>query len=154
MIMTTEKQSYAESEFDTGLDLLEKTDYEGAKECFKNAHEGDRENPKYLSYYGLSMAYSDGNPLVGIELCNRAIKMEPENPEFYLNLGKIHAKIKDRQNAMAVFREGLEFDPKNKELINELNKIGQRKSSAVPLLSRNNIANVYLGKLKSFLEKL
>jgi tetratricopeptide (TPR) repeat protein len=144
----------AETEFKKGIKLLEQKNFKGAEVYFKNAYNLNPKKAEYMSYYGLSLTFAEGNPQVGAELCNRAIKINASKQDFYLNLGKVYAKNKDRQKALATLKQGLKLNSKNSEIISEFSNIGQRKRSIIPFLSRNNLFNIYLGKLKTFLEKL
>ena len=154
MSETSNKNKSAEAEYKKGISFLEKDDFVNAEECFKNAHTLNQKEAKYVSYYGLATALSEKNPQVGVELCTRAIKMDCTAADYYLNLGKVYSKIKNRNKAMETFKIGLKHDNSNKKIIAEFDKIGQRKSPALPFLSRDNFFNIYLGKLKSFLIKL
>ena len=154
MVSALSKHKQADQEFLKGISLLESKDYYNAEKSFKDAHDLDPENPRYLSFYGHSIAFAGKNPQVGIELCCRAIKAEQRDPDFYTNLSRIYIMIKDRQGALATLKQGMDAMPGNEKILDEFNKIGQRKSSAIPFLSRDNICNVYFGRLKSFLIKL
>jgi tetratricopeptide (TPR) repeat protein len=148
------KHKSAQREFKKGKELLLDNDYLAAKEHLKNAYDLKPKNAEYLSYYGLGIALSGDNPQVGIELCSRAIKINPSTPEFFLNLAKIYIKIKDRKKAMQTLKEGLNVDKNDPDILREFHNIGQRKETVLPFLSRNNIMNIYLGRLKTFLSKL
>ncbi len=143
-----------ETEFKKGVEFLESMEYKNAEDYFKNAYNINPDKPKYLSYYGLSIALAGGNPRVGIELCNRAINMDCMNSDFYLNLGKIYALTKHRKEAIMTLKHGLSLNKDNTNIIKELDRIGLRAKSVLPFLSRNNYLNIHLGRVKSFLERL
>lgn len=143
-----------DEEFNKGLELFELNEYVKANEAFKRVHEFARDNSIYLSYYGLSIAFAGGNPQVGVELCHRALKSDSFNPLFYLNLGKVHARMKHRKEAIIALKQGLKIDRNNQKIIAELNKIGLRSDPAISFLSRNSLVNIYFGKLKTFLKEL
>ncbi|MCL4457527.1 MAG: tetratricopeptide repeat protein [Nitrospirae bacterium] len=100
--------------------------------------------PLYLSYIAYCTARERGQIGKAIELCEDAIKLEPENSILYLNLGKIYLHAGDREAAIRAFRAGLKHEM-NREIINELIKLQTRKPPVIPFLSRNNPINKYLG---------
>jgi tetratricopeptide (TPR) repeat protein len=147
-------QKKAEIEYKKGIKFLDSKDFSNAEDCFKKAYDINPNISKYLSYYGLSIALADGNPRVGIELCNRAIKMDCLNSDFYFNLGKIYMKMKDRKNAILALKHGLKIDKDNPKIKEEYKNIGRRSKPAVSFLTRDHLINIYLGKLKTFLNEL
>ncbi len=54
---------FAFREFREGLAMMRDGDAEKAMTLLRQASERDPENPYYLSYYGLSIAYAEGNGL-------------------------------------------------------------------------------------------
>ena len=46
----------AEDEYRRGRDLLGNDQHDEALECFRSAHNLDRANPRYRSFYGLGLA--------------------------------------------------------------------------------------------------
>ena len=143
-----------ENEFNEGLKLLDSKEFISAIECFKSAYNFEPNNPKYMSYYGLCIAYTEGNPQVAIELCNRAIKSESLCSNYYYNLGKVYVQSKNRKKSVAALKKALELDKNNSEIVRLLTRVGMRTKSALPFLSRDNPVNIYFGKLKSFLSEL
>ncbi len=143
-----------EQVFKEGLKFLNSLDYNSAESCFRVAYDSDPTSPKHLSYYGLSIAYNEGNPQVGLELCSRAIKVDSMNPDFFYNLGCVYKKMKIRNKAIQTLKMGLKLDRSNQKIIDEMNNIGLRTAPAISFLSRNSFLNIYFGKLKSFLSEL
>ena len=74
-------------------------------------------------------------------------------PAFYLNLGRAYLKAGDKEGAIEAFREGLENDPDNHDLLWEFRKLGIRKSPPIPFLRRSNPVNKYIGLLVSKVTK-
>jgi Tfp pilus assembly protein PilF len=58
------------------------------------------------------------------ENCKKAIKMEPTNPEHYINLAMIYKKAGLEAKAKAMFEEALKWDTENETALTEL---GRRK---------------------------
>ncbi|HAK89416.1 MAG: hypothetical protein A2077_05220 [Nitrospirae bacterium GWC2_46_6] len=100
--------------------------------------------PLYLSYFAYCTAKERGQIRKAIELCEDAVKLEPDNPLHYLNLGRIYLHAGDRGTAILAFRTGLKHEI-NREIIDELIKLQTRKSPVISFLSRDNPVNKYLG---------
>jgi tetratricopeptide (TPR) repeat protein len=106
------------------------------------------------SYYGYLKALGLKQYKEGITLCKNALEMLKKQmpvggefyyPVFFLNIGRVYNLSGKKDKAINCFRKGLEYDAGNKELFNELKRLGFRKSPPIPFLSRNNFINKYLG---------
>lgn len=115
-------------------------------------------DPFLLSYYGCLVAIVRGNPREGISICQDAIKRldvaipfgrEFFYPVFYLNLGRAYLKAEKKQEAINAFYQGLKNDPDNKDIHQELVKMGNRRRLPIPFLRRSNPINKYIGLLIS-----
>lgn len=115
-------------------------------------------DPFLLSYFGCLLAVVRGKSKEGIELCLAAIKSLDEtipfgseffHPVFYLNLGRAYLKDGNKQEAINAFYHGLKNDPDNKDIHQELVKMGNRRRLPLPFLKRSNPINKYIGLLTS-----
>lgn len=114
------------------------------------------DDPFLLSYYGCLEAIVNKNHKTGIEICNRAIAILKKRipfgeeffyPVFYLNLGRAYHAAGRKKNAIDAFTKGNKLDGENKDLREELQRLGIRKKSVVPFLKRSNPINRYIGML-------
>lgn len=114
------------------------------------------DDPFLLTYYGCLEAIVNKNYKTGIEICNRAITILKKRipfgeeffyPVFYLNLGRAYLAAGKKKNAIDAFTKGIKLDSENKDLREELQRLGIRKKSAVPFLKRSNPINRYIGML-------
>ncbi|MEE8330100.1 MAG: tetratricopeptide repeat protein [Thermodesulfovibrionia bacterium] len=112
---------------------------------FEKAFNIDPENPNYQSFFGFCIAYERGTIRQAIDLCEKALKTEPEMIEGYLNLGRIYLRAGLKVRAVEIFRDGLKIDNKNPEIIEELNALGLRKGVVISFFLRKNVLNKYLG---------
>src|SRR5580704_13804250 len=64
---------FAFREFREGLAMMRDGDAEKAMTLLRQASERDPENPYYLSYYGLSLAYAEGKWADAERLCHTAV---------------------------------------------------------------------------------
>jgi tetratricopeptide (TPR) repeat protein len=118
-----------------------------------NTYPGD---PFLLSYYGCLVALVDKRPKDGIKLCKQALTRLRHSlpfgndmfyPVFYLNLGRAHLVADSRKDAIQSFKRGLRIDPKNRDILEELKKLGVRKKPPVAFLERSHPINKWIGLL-------
>lgn len=112
---------------------------------FEKAFSIKAEDPRFQSYLGLCIAYERGKIKDAISLCERALQVESQNVENYLNLGKVYLRAGLKTKAIETFRKGLKIDSQNPDIIAELQLLGLRKKPVIPYLPRNNFLNKYLG---------
>ncbi len=126
-----------------GLKALQNGDTLSALVFFEKAIRTDK-RPVISSHLGFCIAKERGQFSKGVDLCEEAIKIEPNNSIHYLNLGRIHLLHKKKAEAVTAFREGLKQEM-NHTIVEELNRIGNRKPPIIPFLKRSNPINKYLG---------
>jgi tetratricopeptide (TPR) repeat protein len=139
--------SEAREQFVAGKRFLREENIDRALRSFEKAWKEDKENPEYMSYYGLCKALRGGEIGLGLELCTRAIKKEFFKAEFYLNLGRVYMAAGNKKGAIKVFKKGLRYDQGNEELYKALTGLGFRTRPVIPLLDRANPMNKFLGIL-------
>ncbi|HBG07476.1 MAG: hypothetical protein A2075_11905 [Geobacteraceae bacterium GWC2_58_44] len=104
------------------------------------------DNPSWHSYLGYCIAKERGQVRKGTELCIASLTLEPENPDHYLNLAKVHVIAAQKSEALSVLRQGMSVGG-NPEILALLELLGTRKPPVLSFLSRDNIMNKVLGKL-------
>ncbi len=135
-----------------GIKLLKDGKYWDALNAIKAAIEKagydiDNMPPDYLSYFGLATALAEKRYRDAAVFCERALKKEFYNPTYYLNLGRVYFAGGHRRKAINAFYNGLKIDKSHKGIIEELNKIGVRRSPIIPFLPRKNVLNKFLGAM-------
>ncbi len=143
----------AELRFRKGLDALSSGRGIEALALFETALELEKRHgsglpqARYLSYYGLCLAFEGKRVRDGVEYCRQAVQLETYNPDLFLNLGKACLAGSRRREAHDAFARGLRLAPTHVELKRELERMGRRRRPTLPFLARNNPINVALGKL-------
>ncbi|MFZ3072778.1 MAG: hypothetical protein WA162_06020 [Thermodesulfobacteriota bacterium] len=135
----------AKTHFLDGMKHLRKNSMEDACKEFEKACKLEKENPRYMSYYGMCAALRWGKIGLGLELCTKAIKKEFFKTEYYINLGKVYMASGNKKGAITVLSKGLRFDTDNEEIHNLLVELGVRKRPVIPFLKRSNPLNKVLG---------
>jgi predicted Zn-dependent protease len=137
----------ARKEFENGLVLFKAGNILRALGHFEKAM---AEHPTSLcaSYYAYCVAKERGHVKQGIALCREALEKDPGTPVHYLILARILLLGRNKDDAIAVLREGMQHahDP---EIIDLLDHIGVRKPPVVSSLNRNHPINRYLGFILS-----
>jgi len=104
------------------------------------------ESPEMMSLTGYSLALEAGQFQKGIELCHKAITLDPHNSEHYLHLGRIYILAKKKEQAIKAFHLGLKIR-KDARILAEIKRLGSRKPPPFPSLSRGNVVNRLTGKI-------
>ena len=143
-------------------DLFRRNNQNEALKLLTDALEHYPNNPFIWSYQGCLEAIVNKNYSKGVNTCRHAFKILKEQmpfgeefffPILYLNLGKAYLAANKRKEAYASFKKGLEIDMGNRNLLNELKKLGIRRQPSFPFLKRSHPLNKYIGKLSHKLKK-
>ena len=81
-----------------------------------------------------------------LALCLEALHAEPNNPDHYYQLSRIHMLAGNKQQALKALRKGLKFK-RHQPIIDELNRLGFRKEPFFTSLPREHFLNRSLGRL-------
>jgi tetratricopeptide (TPR) repeat protein len=105
---------------------------------------GDRAG--WHSYLGYCIARERGQQRKGLEYCLHSLAAEPDNPDHFLNLGRVYLLGGEKDEALRVTREGMAKGG-SPQLAELLERLGSRRPPLFPSLSRSNPINKYLGML-------
>jgi tetratricopeptide (TPR) repeat protein len=144
--MNKEMIALARKKYDQALQELDRNDVLAALACMEIATRLWN-NPAWSSLLGYCIATQRGHITRAVELCLTAIEHDPENPLHYLYLGKIHLGAGNRSGALHYFQQSLTHGS-SPELERMLTHFAIRKSPVIPLLSRKNLLNKYLGIIR------
>lgn len=151
------KNMTCEEYLELGLIYTRERAWSKAISCFSRAEEGfkgqKKANPPALdSYTGLAIAMAGGDLSKAILRCKKGIDGDCYQPDFYLNLGKVYLKAQDKEQAIQVFRFGLQLDEEHQGLNREIKKLGVRREPPLTFLPRDHFLNKYFGKIKKRLK--
>jgi Flp pilus assembly protein TadD len=118
-----------------------------AMTCLEQAARTDR-SPEIVSRLAYCVALNRRIYDQAIALAREALASEPTSPTFCLNLGRIYVMAGRKEDALAVFRQGLAKgdDP---AIIAEIQALGSRKPPVIACLPRGSFINRYLGLILS-----
>ncbi|MCD6385749.1 DnaJ domain-containing protein [Candidatus Sumerlaeota bacterium] len=135
----TEKTVVARRAFNKGVQVFNAGDYPRALSFFEVAVNNAPENPTYLGYLALSLVKSRKGLNRAVDLCKKAIQIEPFNIEHLLRLGEVYETIGSLSLAKKTYEEVLRWDNKNPVAQERLKSLGGGKVSKslfAQLLSR------------------
>jgi len=141
--MDPQSGAIAEKDFTLAQKELENGNVLAALACLERALK-TWDYPGWYSYLGYCIAKERGHVSRALELCQRAIAHEENNPVHYLYLGKIHLVAGDKAQALQALRQGMARGGGH-GIEQLLAGIGTRKPPVIPFLSRDNPLNKYLG---------
>jgi len=81
-----------------------------------------------------------------LALCLEALHAEPNNPDHYYQLGRIHLIAGKKHQALKALHKGLKFK-RHQPIIDELNRLGFRKEPFFASLPREHFLNRSVGIL-------
>ena len=138
----------AEEHYRRGCELLADERCPDAFEHFRAAHELERSNPRYASYYGLGLALVERRFNRAVELCRGAVKEEFFSPDLYRNLAQVHLVFGFKAEAIRYLRRGLMIDPGHARILADLESLGLRGQPVLGFLPRRHFVNRWLGQAR------
>ena len=122
----------AEKNFNKGLEALVDQNYVEAAVHFRRAMNIEhqrrilRPDMRYLSYYGLCQAKAHCKIEGGLSACKRAARGRKQDPEMYLNLGRVYLMAQQKRQAYQAFQTGLDIEPGHETLNLESSRLAKR----------------------------
>lgn len=138
----------AEEHYRRGRERLEADDTGAAMDELRTAHRLDPTNPRYRSFYGLSLALAERRLDRALELCRSAAKEEFFNPELYHNLARVHLAFGFKAEAIRYLRRGLMIEPAHPPMQADLARLGRRGRPVLGFLPRRHPVNRLLGRVR------
>jgi Flp pilus assembly protein TadD len=140
--------SVALIEFKQGVQMLRDEQPNEALVHFRNAADLEKQNPYYISFFGVSLARAERRWTHALKLCAIALSMKRNEPQLYLNLAEVYMSAGRREEALMTLERAQASLGRNPHIQRERMKLGNRRPPALPFLSRQNVLNRYLGILR------
>ncbi len=135
-------------EFKQGLALLRDNYAVKALPHMKRAMELEKNNPYYMSYFGVVLARSEQRWAEAEKLCDNAVRMKRNQAQLYLNLAEVYAAAGRREEAVEALQSGLRFARRDVRLNIALNRLTPRREPVFAFLTRRHPLNRSIGKLR------
>jgi tetratricopeptide (TPR) repeat protein len=139
---------FAFREFREGLAKMRDGEADKAMSLLRQASERDPENPYYLSYYGLSLAYAEGKWADAERLCHTAVCRGRRQAQLYLNLAEVYQASGRKQAAADALTRGLHYMPDDMRLQAEIGKLATRRPPVLRFLPRAHVVNRMCGFIR------
>lgn len=134
--------------FEEGRAAFAALDVAAAHDAFQRAHRRAPSDPRFMSWYGVTLELVERNSNLGLVLCEQALRQAGPDPELLLNQARVHLSLNQRERAVRAILRGLELWPHDPRLMVARDAIGVRREPVVPFLSRNNPLNRVLGRIR------
>lgn len=109
------------------------------------------ESSEMLSLLGFAVASESGQFRKGIDMCLKAISLNPRNTDHYLLLGRIYLLANKKEHAIKIFTKGLKIR-KDARIMKELRLLGSRRSLPFSSLPRTHVLNRVTGQILNTLK--
>lgn len=149
--MTTGKSSgegSAQAAFEQGMAAFLRGDASGAHGAFEKAHRKDPRDPRYMSWYGLTLVLVERNSNLGVLMCDQALRGAGADPDLLLNQARVHLALNQRERTIRAVQRGLDLWPNHPGLQHARDCLGWRRRPVLSFLSRNSVVNRWLGRLR------
>lgn len=111
----SEPKIRAKKLFNEGMEAYEAGDYNRAIEFLHIASNLDSSNPLFLTSLGLALSKKKMRLHEARDWCEKAIKLAPYNPTYYINLATVYKEAGLNKMAKRYFDKALELDPDNRK---------------------------------------
>jgi tetratricopeptide (TPR) repeat protein len=135
-------------EFKQGVRMLRNSRPHNALAHFRTAADLEKNNPYYISFVGVSMAQAERNWAPALELCERALSLKRNEAQLHLNLAEVYTLAGRREEALMTLDRALASLGPLVNIKRARQKLGSRRSPALPFLDRQNVVNRYLGVVR------
>jgi len=140
--------------YNRAIEMLNRNRPAAARKHLEQALQICPQNPEYLSLYGLVIAIDTEDFESARRICDKAVRMSPQDPQTRVNLGKVFRLQGDNSAAYEEFLSAWQLDKLHPAPAAELTRMGIRRPPVLRFLPRSHWANIFLGRLRSRLLRL
>jgi Flp pilus assembly protein TadD len=141
-------ETVALTEFKLGVRMLRDSRPYVALEHFRSAAGQEKNNPYFMSFLGVSLARAERKWGPALELCETALSMKRNEAQFFLNLAEVYTSAGRREEALNTLDRALASLGNDARIRAARQKLGRRRSPALPFLDRQHVLNRSLGILR------
>jgi tetratricopeptide (TPR) repeat protein len=129
-------------------DLTARGHYAAALPIFTTVYEhvATEKYPQGLSSYGLCLSRIERKSREGVELCERAMTLQPGEALHRANLVRLYAAANNRRKAVETLEKGLRRLRPNAKLLLVRDEIGYRRSPSLRFLPRRHPLNRFYSR--------
>ena len=141
-------QAEAHALLDDGARRFEAQDLEGAHAIFERAHRRAGNDPRTMSWYGVTLVLVEKNSNLGMLYCDQALRIAGPSPELLLNQARAFLALHQRERAYRAIHRGITQWPDHPALRLAQDAMGWRRRPVLPCLGRGNFLNRWLGRAR------
>lgn len=134
--------------FKEGVELLKNQYPEKALPKLQRAFESDSNNPYFMSFLGLCIARARRKWTQASDLCEMAVKLNPKEIQFRLNLGEVYVLAGQRGRALTALDHAMKLFDNDSRLKQARSRVEKRRAPLLAFLGREHFLNRELGKLR------
>ena len=142
-------ETTALAQFKLGMEMLRDSRPYDAVDRFRAAADMEKNNPYYISFLGVALARAERNWNAATKLCELALGLKHNEPQFYLHLSEVYTSAGRREEALMTLDRALASLGPNPRIQSARQKLGRRRTPTLPFLSRQNALNIRLGLLRN-----
>ena len=134
-----------------GLEACRREDWEQGLQLLGGLVNGrsSLEAPSVVySYLGYGLALKEKKYREGLAMCHFAINADICEPENYFNCARTYLLTGKRSEAVGMLNRGMALEPDDKKLVALRLSLGVRKPPVLGFLSRDNLLNRILGRVR------
>src|SRR5205085_2556756 len=131
-----------------GIDLTARGHFAAALPIFATVykHIAPEKYPQGLSSYGLCLSRIERKNKLGVELCERAMALQPGDGSHRANLVRLYAAANNRRKAVETLEKGLRRFRPDAKLLLARDEIGYRRSPSLRFLHRTHPLNKFYSR--------
>jgi hypothetical protein len=138
----------AEALLAEGVRRFEAQDLEAAHAHFERAHRRASNDPRIMSWYGVTLVLVARNSNLGMLYCDQALRVSGPSPDLLLNQARAYLALHQRERAYRAIHRGVTQWPDHSALRLAQDAMGWRRRPVLPCFGRANPLNRWLGKLR------
>ena len=131
-----------------GIRRFEQQEIETAHGIFERAHRRAGNDPRIMSWYGLTLVLVERNSSLGMLYCDQALRVAGPAPDLLLNQARAYLALHQRERAYRAIHRGVTQWPDHPALRLAQDAMGWRRPPVLPCFGRGNLLNRWLGKLR------
>ena len=145
----------ADTHFRRGIAALNSRDAARAATHFEEAVYAERlrgairPRARFLSYYGLSRALTNGATREAIQACELAVARDSFDPTLHLNLARVYLLAHRTTRALEILERALSLHPGDRALEALLTRVDRRAHPVVGRMHRDSVLNRALGRVRA-----
>jgi tetratricopeptide (TPR) repeat protein len=130
------------------VDLTARGHYAAALPIFTTVykHVAPEKYPQGLSGYGLCLSRIERKHKDGVELCERAMTLQPAEALHHANLVRLYAAANNRRKAVETLEKGLRRVRRDAKLLLVREEIGYRRAPSLCFLPRRHPLNKFYSR--------